>query len=63
MSTKKAGKWGTSLALRLDQEFNELNIKKGDKVHVYIVDNKIMIEKVISEFSVINGVKFAVKED
>lgn len=63
MSTKKAGKWGTSLALRLDQEFNELNIKKGDKVHVYIVDNKIMIEKVISEFSVINGVKFAVRED
>lgn len=52
---KKIGKWGTSLALRLDNECNELDIKQGEDVYLTIEDNKIIIEKIQEQKIFING--------
>jgi len=54
--------WGSSPSIRLSAECKELGWKAGDRVHTQIKDGKITIEKVISEFKVVNGVKFSVKE-
>lgn len=59
---KKTGLWGSSRSVRLEAECRELGIGIGDEVEILVVDGKITIEKVITEFKVVNGVKFSVKE-
>ena len=59
---KRLGTWGNSLSIRLDCECAELGWKQGDKVHVLVQDGKMIMERVISEYQVINGVKYEVKE-
>lgn len=60
--SKTIGKWGKSLAIRLDAECAELNIEAKDKVDVRIEEGKIVVEKINSEYKVVNGAKFVVKE-
>lgn len=59
--SKKLGIWGKSLAIRLDSECKDLNWNEKDRIHVYIKDGKIILEKINEEFKVINGAKFIVK--
>lgn len=50
--------WGSSPSIRLSAECKELGWKAGDKVHTIVKDGKIIIEKVITEFKVVNGITF-----
>lgn len=62
MLRKKVGLWGKSLSLRLDDEFGQIGVKKGDNVVATVKGDVIEIKKVVSEYRVINGEKFIVKE-
>ncbi len=58
---KTIGIWGKSLAVRLDKECAELNIKDKDKVDVRINNGVIEVRKIESLMHVVNGEKFIVK--